>query len=261
MSINNLDLILPERKNLKKEIWTKPNLENSIQILRLCQVRKKKIATRIAAWWIHPSFEITRWSSINYSFALYFESPCKRRDYLCIDSSSRIVARTIPGVRIQIKGRKYIWGRLEGAGRSPLTSSTIDNVNLRLCQDTSKVTMSSYLIARRDRERWPGMRRSHRLQHCVTGGPSILISVGRGDWQATMRREESGPDILELFVVSIVSRYFSRHRKRRFRLRNFSNISLEMLRLDLCSLITSEYNNNNNNNLYKSLTLYINSIW
>lgn len=128
-----------------------------------------------------------------------FVSVYERGLFVCIDFLSPSLSlskdcRAHNTGCIQIKGRKYIWGRLTG----PLTSSTIDNVNLRFRQDTSKVTMSSYLIARGDRERRPGMRRSHRLQHCVTGGPSILISVGRGAWQATMRGEESGPDVLEL---------------------------------------------------------------
>lgn len=59
----------------------------------------------------------------------------------------------------------------------PLTSRTIDNVNLRLRRDTGKVTMSSYLM--RADQRPAGIRRSHRLQHCVTGGSGVLIFVRR----------------------------------------------------------------------------------
>lgn len=53
------------------------------------------------------------------------------------------------GTCVQIREREYLWDQSTG----PLTSSTIDNVNLRLRQDTDKVTMSSYLMCA---DRWTG---------------------------------------------------------------------------------------------------------
>lgn len=89
--------------------------------------------------------------------------------------SRGIIARTIP-----VYASKYEDENIFVADRPvSLTSSTIDNVNLRLRQDTGKVTMSSYLMRVDRTVRRAGMRRLHRLQHCVTGGPSILISVRR----------------------------------------------------------------------------------